>query len=88
MTAALSSMGALTALPPLPTITNKPPPVPAQPNMAALEEAKKKVAKQANSISIKEFTDVRQQSSGIVYFKLPPICHMAIGTGVALNFDE
>ncbi|KAM4602121.1 uncharacterized protein sonb [Polymixia lowei] len=57
MTAALSSMGALAALPPLPSITNKPPPGPPQPNMAALEEVKRKVAKQANSISIKEFTD-------------------------------
>ncbi|XP_029924499.1 protein SON isoform X3 [Myripristis murdjan] len=57
MTAALSSMGALASLPPLPSITNKPPPGPPQPNMAALEEVKKKVAKQANSISIKEFTD-------------------------------
>uniref|UniRef100_UPI003AABC7A2 uncharacterized protein n=1 Tax=Centroberyx gerrardi TaxID=166262 RepID=UPI003AABC7A2 len=57
MTAALSSMGALASLPPLPSITNKPPPGPSQPNMAALEEVKRKVAKQANSISIKEFTD-------------------------------
>ncbi|KAK0138452.1 Protein SON [Merluccius polli] len=57
MTAALSSMGALASLPPLPSISNKPPPGLPQPNMAVLEEVKKKVTKQANSISIKEFTD-------------------------------
>ncbi|XP_070787031.1 protein SON [Enoplosus armatus] len=57
MTAALSNMGTLSSLLPLPSITNKPPPVAAQPNIAALEEVKRKVAKQANSISIKEFTD-------------------------------
>ncbi|XP_034533332.1 protein SON [Notolabrus celidotus] len=58
MTAALSNMGALSfLLPPLPSITNKPPPVPSQPNMSVLEEVKRKVAKQANSISIKEYTD-------------------------------
>ncbi|XP_062303725.1 protein SON isoform X1 [Osmerus eperlanus] len=60
MTAALSSMGALSSMPqmaPLPSITNKPPPGPPQPNMAAIEEAKRKVSKQANIISIKEFTD-------------------------------
>ncbi|KAI3366246.1 hypothetical protein L3Q82_009719 [Scortum barcoo] len=57
MTAALSNMGTLSSLLPLPSITNKPPPVPAQPSIAALEEVKRKVAKQANSISIKEFTD-------------------------------
>ncbi|XP_042260908.1 protein SON isoform X1 [Thunnus maccoyii] len=57
MTAALSNIGTLSSLLPLPSITNKPPPVPAQPNIAALEEVKRKVAKQANSISIKEFTD-------------------------------
>ncbi|XP_037618171.1 protein SON isoform X1 [Sebastes umbrosus] len=55
MTAALSNMG-LSSLLPLPSITNKPPPASAQPNIA-LEEVKRKVAKQANSISIKEFTD-------------------------------
>lgn len=59
MTAALSNMGTLSSLLPLPSITNKPPPAPAQSNIAALEEVKRKVAKQANSISIKEFTDVR-----------------------------
>uniref|UniRef100_A0A1A7XTV9 SON DNA binding protein n=1 Tax=Iconisemion striatum TaxID=60296 RepID=A0A1A7XTV9_9TELE len=57
VTAALSNMGTLSSLLPLPTITNKPPPASAQTNAAALEEVKKKVAKQANSISIKEFTD-------------------------------
>ncbi|KAM7365498.1 hypothetical protein PAMP_016418 [Pampus punctatissimus] len=57
MTAALSNIGTLSSLLPLPSITNKPPPVPAQSNIAALEEVKRKVAKQANSISIKEFTD-------------------------------
>nr|XP_020510005.1 protein SON-like isoform X2 [Labrus bergylta] len=57
MTAALSNMGALSSLLPLPSITNKPPPAPSQTNMSALEEVKRKVAKQANSISIKEFTD-------------------------------
>ncbi|XP_038571780.1 protein SON isoform X1 [Micropterus salmoides] len=57
MTAALSNMGTLSSLLPLPSITNKPPPAPAQSNIAALEEVKRKVAKQANSISIKEFTD-------------------------------
>ncbi|CAL8237104.1 unnamed protein product [Arctogadus glacialis] len=50
-------MGALAAMPPLPSITNKPPPGLPQLNMAALEVVKKKVTKQANSISIKEFTD-------------------------------
>ncbi|XP_076580098.1 SON DNA and RNA binding protein b isoform X2 [Chaetodon auriga] len=57
MTAALSNMGSLSSLLPLPSITNKPPPVPAQPSISALEEVKRKVTKQANSISIKEFTD-------------------------------
>ncbi|XP_034720719.1 protein SON [Etheostoma cragini] len=56
MTAALSNMG-MSSLLPLPSITNKPPPVSTQPINAALEEVKRKVAKQANSISIKEFTD-------------------------------
>ncbi|XP_022615525.1 protein SON-like [Seriola dumerili] len=57
MTAALSNMGTLSSLLSLPSITNKPPPAATQPNIAALEEVKRKVAKQANSISIKEFTD-------------------------------
>ncbi|XP_052452856.1 protein SON isoform X1 [Carassius gibelio] len=59
MTAALSSMGALAFLPqmaPLPTIVNKPPSSNTQ-NLANIEEAKKKVAKQANSFSIKELTE-------------------------------
>lgn len=59
MTAALSNMGALSSLIPLSSITNKPPSGTAQANASALEEIKKKVAKQANSISIKEFTEVR-----------------------------
>lgn len=60
MTAALSNMGALSSLLPLPSITNKPPAAAAaQPSASALDEVKRKVAKQANSISIKEFTDVR-----------------------------
>lgn len=62
MTAALSNMGTLSSLLPLPSITNKPPPVPTQSNISALDEVKRKVAKQANSISIKEFTDVRLYS--------------------------
>ncbi|KAM4710888.1 uncharacterized protein sonb [Anableps anableps] len=57
VTAALSNMGTLSSLLPLSSISNKPPILPVQSNSAALEEAKKKVAKQANSISIKEFTD-------------------------------
>ncbi|XP_019965752.2 protein SON [Paralichthys olivaceus] len=57
MTAALSNMGTFPSLLSLPSITNKPPPAAAQPNITALEEVKRKVAKQANSISIKEFTD-------------------------------
>ncbi|XP_059409456.1 protein SON isoform X2 [Carassius carassius] len=59
MTAALSSMGALASLPqmaPLPTIVNKPPSS-STPNLASIEEAKKKVTKQANSFSIKELTE-------------------------------
>ncbi|XP_016113756.1 protein SON-like isoform X1 [Sinocyclocheilus grahami] len=59
MTAALSSMGALASLPqmaPLPTIVNKPPSSTTQ-NLASIEEAKKKVTKQANSFSIKELTE-------------------------------
>lgn len=61
MTAALASMGSMASMQqmaPLPSITNKPPPGPPQPNMATIEDVKRKVAKQANSISIKEFTDV------------------------------
>ncbi|XP_061538746.1 protein SON isoform X2 [Phycodurus eques] len=58
MTAALSNINTLSSLLPLPTITNKPPGANlTHPINAALEEVKKKVAKQANSISIKEFTD-------------------------------
>ncbi|TRY84846.1 hypothetical protein DNTS_002287 [Danionella cerebrum] len=63
MTAALSNMGALAAMSPiapLPTITNKPPPAPA-PNLANIEEVKRKVNQQANSISIKEFTEKCKQ---------------------------
>ncbi|XP_056319663.1 protein SON-like isoform X1 [Danio aesculapii] len=59
MTAALSSIGALASFPqlaPLPTIVNKPPSS-ATPNLASIEEAKKKVTKQANSFSIKELTE-------------------------------
>ncbi|KAG1937966.1 protein SON [Pimephales promelas] len=59
MTAALSSMGALasfTQMAPLPTIVNKPPSS-ATPNLASIEEAKKKVTKQANTFSIKELTE-------------------------------
>lgn len=62
MTAALSGMNALAAMPqlaPLPTITNKPPPSAAPNlNLVNIEEAKKKLAKQANSYSIKELTEV------------------------------
>lgn len=61
MTAALSSMGALASFPqlaPLPTIVNKPPSS-VTTNLASIEEAKKKVTKQANSFSIKELTEVR-----------------------------
>ncbi|XP_077370606.1 SON DNA and RNA binding protein b isoform X2 [Festucalex cinctus] len=58
MTAALSNISTLSSLLPLPTITNKPPGANLSSSInAALEEVKKKVAKQANSISIKEFTD-------------------------------
>ncbi|XP_077403074.1 SON DNA and RNA binding protein b [Vanacampus margaritifer] len=58
MTAALSNISTLSSLLPLPTITNKPPGANLSSTInAALEEVKKKVAKQANSISIKEFTD-------------------------------
>ncbi|KAI1899694.1 hypothetical protein AGOR_G00064410 [Albula goreensis] len=56
MSAALSTMSALTAMPALPTITNKPPPA-AVPNAANIEEVKRKVAQKANSISIKELTE-------------------------------
>ncbi|KAM9334088.1 protein SON-like [Symphorus nematophorus] len=38
MTAALSNIGTLSSLLPLPSIANKPPPVPAQPSISALEE--------------------------------------------------
>nr|XP_057941829.1 protein SON isoform X3 [Doryrhamphus excisus] len=56
MTAALSNIGTLSSL--LPTISNKAAGANlAQPMNAAFEEVKKKVVKQANSISIKEFTD-------------------------------
>lgn len=62
MTAALSGMNALAAMPqlaPLPTITNKPPPsATSNLNLVTVEEAKKKLAKQANSYSIKELTEV------------------------------
>lgn len=58
VTAALTNIGTLSSLVPLPSIMQKPPVAPAQPNIANLEEVKRKVAKQANSISIKEFTDV------------------------------
>ncbi|CAI5637771.1 unnamed protein product [Oreochromis niloticus] len=57
VTAALTNIGTLSSLVPLPSIMQKPPVAPAQPNIANLEEVKRKVAKQANSISIKEFTD-------------------------------
>lgn len=64
MTAALSNMGALAAMPPLaplPTITNKPPPSLAPPapslNLDHIEEAKRKVAHQANVHTIKELTE-------------------------------
>ncbi|KAF6726558.1 Protein SON [Oryzias melastigma] len=56
VTAALSNMGTLSSLLSLPS-TNKPAAAPGQCSAAALEEVKKKVAKQANSLSIKEFTD-------------------------------
>ncbi|XP_007541429.1 protein SON isoform X1 [Poecilia formosa] len=57
VTAALSNMGTLSSLLPLSSVGNKPSILGIQSNSAALEEVKKKVAKQANSISIKEFTD-------------------------------
>ncbi|PWA16742.1 hypothetical protein CCH79_00019537 [Gambusia affinis] len=57
VTAALSNMGTLSSLLTLPSVGNKPSFLGIQSNSAALEEVKKKVAKQANSISIKEFTD-------------------------------
>ncbi|KAG5833412.1 hypothetical protein ANANG_G00275660 [Anguilla anguilla] len=56
MNAALSTMSALTAMPALPSITNKPPPSVA-PNTANIEEVKRKVTQKANSISIKELTE-------------------------------
>ncbi|XP_051799261.1 protein SON [Acanthochromis polyacanthus] len=76
VTAALSNMGTLSSLLPLPSITNKPPPGPAQASIAALEEVKRKVAKQANSISIKEFTDKCQMivdSTGELPVALPHV---------------
>lgn len=73
MTAALSNMGNLSSLLPLPSITNKMSAAPGQPNVSALEEVKRKVAKQANSISIKEFTDVRLH----VFYILPYVCMYA-----------
>ncbi|KAJ8253232.1 hypothetical protein GJAV_G00210550 [Gymnothorax javanicus] len=54
--AALSTMNALTTMSALPSITNKPP-TSGSANTANIEEAKKKVAQTANSISIKEFTE-------------------------------
>lgn len=69
MTAALSSMGALASFPqmaPLPTIVNKPPSS-ATPNLASIEEAKKKVTKQANTFSIKELTEVRLVHALVVW---------------------
>lgn len=60
VTAALSNMGTISSLFPLPSINTKPPSLLGQPN-TVLEEVKKKVAKQANSMSIKEFTEVRVQ---------------------------
>ncbi|KAA0722658.1 Protein SON [Triplophysa tibetana] len=59
MTAALSSIGALASMPqfaPLPTIVNKPPSSSTS-NLASIEEAKRKVTKQANNFSIKELTE-------------------------------
>ncbi|XP_023141883.2 protein SON isoform X2 [Amphiprion ocellaris] len=75
VTAALSNMGTLSSLLPLPSITNKPPPGPAQASITALE-VKRKVAKQANSISIKEFTDKCQMivdSTGELPVALPHV---------------
>ncbi|MEQ2289773.1 hypothetical protein AMECASPLE_036674 [Ameca splendens] len=72
VTAALSNMGTLSSLLPLPSISNKPPILLGQSNTAALEEVKKKVAKQANSISIKEFTDVRAQSVCVSMIRQSP----------------
>ncbi|XP_023817247.1 protein SON isoform X2 [Oryzias latipes] len=58
VTAALSNMGTLSSLLSLQSIANRPQMLgPGQCAAAALEEAKKKVAKQANTLSIKEFTD-------------------------------
>ncbi|XP_034029076.1 protein SON isoform X5 [Thalassophryne amazonica] len=58
MTAALSNLGTLSSFLTMWPITNNPASsVAAQTNMAALEEMKRKVVKQANIISIKEFTD-------------------------------
>ncbi|XP_053729656.1 protein SON isoform X2 [Synchiropus splendidus] len=74
MTAALANMSSLSSLLPLPTITNKPPV--SQANTAALEEVKRKVAKQFNSISIKEFTEKCQMivdSKGELPVTLPHV---------------
>ncbi|XP_029353092.1 protein SON isoform X2 [Echeneis naucrates] len=57
MTAALSNMSSLSSMLSLPSITNNPLTNATQPSITALEEVKRKAAKQANSISIKEFTD-------------------------------
>ncbi|XP_029942971.1 protein SON [Salarias fasciatus] len=57
VTAALSNMSTLSSL--LPTISNKPPSSSSttQQPAASLEEVRRRVEKQANSLSIKEFTD-------------------------------
>ncbi|XP_019723710.1 protein SON isoform X2 [Hippocampus comes] len=77
MTAALSNISTLSSLLPLPTITNKPPGANLSSSInAALEEVKKKVAKQANIISIKEFTDKCQMivdSKGELPVAVPPV---------------
>ncbi|XP_077470468.1 SON DNA and RNA binding protein b [Stigmatopora argus] len=58
MTAALSNINTLSSLLPLPSsIINKPGATPTNPLNAAVEEMKKKMEKQANINSIKEFTD-------------------------------
>lgn len=60
MTAAISGMSALSGLSqfaPLPSITNKPPPMAAH-NPVSVEEAKRKLAKEANNYTIKELTEV------------------------------
>uniref|UniRef100_A0A3Q2PVN2 Protein SON n=1 Tax=Fundulus heteroclitus TaxID=8078 RepID=A0A3Q2PVN2_FUNHE len=76
VTAALSNMGTLSSLLPLSSISSKPAGLAVQPSAAALEEVKKKVAKQANSISIKEFTDkckMIADSSGELPVALPHV---------------